>query len=214
MARAQMEAEERRKQQLQQQQSVPPVTDAPWYYADPQGNIQGPFGGDEMRQWLEAGYFKGDLPISQNTKGPFLALNSYFSGDPSNAFKPADNGAAKAREAAEAKARAEAEQIAAREQAENEAKACAQAEAEKNNQQSTQLKMMLGLGGGGSSSDGIAGPPQQEPVIASEPTPSQPTKKQGKKPAQKQKQSEPEPAAPPAPGKFIYCMFSKYGVVY
>lgn len=110
MARAQMEAEERRKQQLQQQQSAPPVvTDAPWYYADPQGNIQGPFGGDEMRQWLEAGYFKGDLPISQNTNGPFLALNSYFSGDPSNAFKPADNGAAKAREAAEAKARAEAE---------------------------------------------------------------------------------------------------------
>merc|ERR1719296_548247 len=30
------------------------VTNAPWFYADPQGNIQGPFGGEEMRQWLDA----------------------------------------------------------------------------------------------------------------------------------------------------------------
>lgn len=31
-----------------------------------------------MRQWLEAGYFKGDLPISQNPHGPFLPLSTLF----------------------------------------------------------------------------------------------------------------------------------------
>eukprot|EP00571_Detonula_confervacea_P010765 CAMPEP_0172297246 /NCGR_PEP_ID=MMETSP1058-20130122/343_1 /TAXON_ID=83371 /ORGANISM="Detonula confervacea, Strain CCMP 353" /LENGTH=954 /DNA_ID=CAMNT_0013006375 /DNA_START=61 /DNA_END=2922 /DNA_ORIENTATION=- len=119
MARAQ--AEEQRKKQQQAQQQVPPVTDAPWFYADPQGNIQGPFGGDEMRQWLEAGYFKGDLPISQNNAGPFRTLSSYFS-NAGKAFQPTpvntpsleDNSAevkarAEAEAAAEANARAEAE---------------------------------------------------------------------------------------------------------
>lgn len=41
-------------------------------------NTKGPFRGDEMRQWLEAGYFKGDLPISQNPQGPFLPLSTLF----------------------------------------------------------------------------------------------------------------------------------------
>jgi len=63
-------------QQLQQRPKV--SSKAPWYYADPQGNIQGPFGGDEMRQWLDGGYFKDDLPISQNFQGPFRALSLYF----------------------------------------------------------------------------------------------------------------------------------------
>ncbi|EJK52449.1 hypothetical protein THAOC_28271, partial [Thalassiosira oceanica] len=70
-----------RAEQAQQQQSInclPPVTDAPWYYADPQGDIQGPYRGGEMRQWLEAGYFKGDQPISQSPGGPFRALSGYF----------------------------------------------------------------------------------------------------------------------------------------
>jgi hypothetical protein len=31
-----------------------------------------------MRQWLEAGYFKGDLPISQSPTGPFHALSVWF----------------------------------------------------------------------------------------------------------------------------------------
>ena len=31
-----------------------------------------------MRQWLEAGYFKGDLPISQVTSGPFHQLCIWF----------------------------------------------------------------------------------------------------------------------------------------
>lgn len=79
------EQEQKRLQQRQMQMSAPsppamPPIDAnmPWYYSDPSRNIQGPFRAEEMRQWLEAGYFKGDLPISQNTTGPFAPLSNYF----------------------------------------------------------------------------------------------------------------------------------------
>jgi hypothetical protein len=39
-----------------------------------------------MRQWLEAGYFKGDLPISQQPGGPFHPLSALFQ-DLSIAFR-------------------------------------------------------------------------------------------------------------------------------
>jgi len=74
---------------------------APWYYSDPQQNIQGPFSGEEMRQWLEAGYFKSDLPICQDQTGPFRPLLSWFP-DPSVAFVQTET--EKAREEAEKKA--------------------------------------------------------------------------------------------------------------
>jgi len=92
------------------------ITNDPWFYADPQGNVQGPFGGEEMRQWLEAGYFKGDLPISQNPEGSFVPLSSLFR-DLTIAFKPAGPSeeeqarivaAAEAEAAAEAKTKADA----------------------------------------------------------------------------------------------------------
>uniref|UniRef100_A0A6S8CDN4 GYF domain-containing protein n=1 Tax=Aureoumbra lagunensis TaxID=44058 RepID=A0A6S8CDN4_9STRA len=52
----------------------------PWYYRDPQGNIQGPFEPMQMRQWFDAGYFDDDLPVRQQTPdGPFLALGIVFS---------------------------------------------------------------------------------------------------------------------------------------
>lgn len=38
-----------------------------------------------MRQWLEAGYFKGDLPVSQQAGGPFLPLQAIYP-DISKAF--------------------------------------------------------------------------------------------------------------------------------
>jgi hypothetical protein len=169
------------------------VTDAPWFYADPQGNIQGPFGGNEMRQWLEAGYFKGDLPICQSRGGPFRALNSFFS-DASKAFYPTIPSVGEDVIAAEAKALAEAEALAARAEveaksraeaiaaaekasraakaemeakahAEAEAKARAEAEAANKSDQSSQLKMMLGLGEGSSGVGGmIAGPPPPKSV--------------------------------------------------
>jgi hypothetical protein len=46
-----------------------------------------------MRQWLEAGYFKGDLPISQVSNGPFHPLSVWFP-DLNFAFRPrpSDNG--------------------------------------------------------------------------------------------------------------------------
>lgn len=84
------------------------ITNDPWFYADPQGNVQGPFGGEEMRQWLEAGYFKGDLPISQNPEGSFRPLSSLFP-DLTIAFRPAaPSDEEQARIAAEADAAMEA----------------------------------------------------------------------------------------------------------
>jgi len=75
--------EELNRQQMMQQrmaQNPPPalIPNAPWFYTDPNGQVQGPFGGNEMRQWLEAGYFKGDLPISQNPNASFRALGHIF----------------------------------------------------------------------------------------------------------------------------------------
>eukprot|EP00804_Cyclotella_cryptica_P025786 CCRYP_002675-RA/>CCRYP_002675-RA protein AED:0.32 eAED:0.32 QI:143/1/1/1/0.75/0.6/5/24/472 len=58
--------------EVQKQRTV--VTDAAWFYIDPQGNVQGPFDGDIMRQWLAAGYFNGDLNISQSKSGPFFSI--------------------------------------------------------------------------------------------------------------------------------------------
>lgn len=134
---------------------------------------KGPFGGEEMRQWLEAGYFKGNLPISQDPSGQFRPLASLFP-DLSVAFKPTgpskeelaalaeaeDAKRRAAEEAAAAKARAERERIekerAMRAKAEERA-----AEALKQQQdqephskqnQSAQLKKLLGLGGIASSS--------------------------------------------------------------
>ena len=182
-----------------------------------------------MRQWLAAGYFKGDLPISQNQNGGFRPLSSLFS-DVSNAFKPSgpsEDEAAKiaaemeARAAAEAAARAEEE---AREKAEREAmvaRAAAEAEAERlaemqNNQnQSAQLKMLLGLGSGGSSQ--VAGVEQvqntpdesdetEKPSIPKvseeieEPAPqSRPAKSKAKKNPAPKVEPKPEPEPAPAP---------------
>jgi hypothetical protein len=123
--RQQRQLEAQRLQQQQQQQQLASqavIPDAPWYYSDPQKNIQGPFRGEEMRQWLEAGYFKGDLPISQNPTGPFRLLSHVFS-DTALAFVTVDNSAAQ--EATAAAARAQAEELARRAAAER-----AQAEAE------------------------------------------------------------------------------------
>eukprot|EP00557_Chaetoceros_sp_GSL56_P004917 CAMPEP_0176492920 /NCGR_PEP_ID=MMETSP0200_2-20121128/9277_1 /TAXON_ID=947934 /ORGANISM="Chaetoceros sp., Strain GSL56" /LENGTH=1074 /DNA_ID=CAMNT_0017890557 /DNA_START=216 /DNA_END=3440 /DNA_ORIENTATION=- len=158
------EAEARAKAEAPARVSEPVIImDAPWFYADPQGNIQGPFKAIEMRQWLEAGYFKGDLPISQNRNGGFRALSSLFP-DLSVAFKP--TGPSKeerariaeieaARAASEARARAEVE---AREAADRMARANAAREAEaakvkesaNTTNQSAKLKMLLGLGHGNS----------------------------------------------------------------
>lgn len=205
LARARALEQERQKQQT----AINP--NAPWFYADPQGNIQGPFAGDEMKQWLEAGYFKGDLPISQNNGGPFRPLASYFS-DPKTAFQAQqstdDKAALEARAKAEAGAAAKvqaAKEAESRRRAEEAAKLQAEenrraAEAEQQTDQSAQLKMMLGLGGG---STGIAGPPQPEPAAVEQPTKKQQKKKAQQKQVKQQMVEEeaqaPEPASPPAP---------------
>ena len=132
LAQRQQEEERRRRDELELQQqrqaaaanAMPPISaDDPWYYSDPQGNIQGPFKAHEMRQWLEAGYFKGDLPISQQQTGPFRPLQMLFP-DLERAFMaPGKSAEEIAREQAEENARLEAEQrarIEAQEAAERE----------------------------------------------------------------------------------------------
>lgn len=77
--RMQQEQKQQQEQQRQREELTRTIRpDAPWFYSDPHGNIQGPFRPEEMRQWLEAGYFKGDLPVSQNPKGPFKPLSNIF----------------------------------------------------------------------------------------------------------------------------------------
>jgi len=78
LRRRRMEEEAKARLQAQNQLTASIKKDAPWFYSDPQNNIQGPFRGEEMRQWLEAGYFKGDLPISQVPSGPFHQLSNWF----------------------------------------------------------------------------------------------------------------------------------------
>lgn len=82
-----MQQEEMRRRQIEEEESAARERarrmasvrhNEPWFYSDPQQNIQGPFRGEEMRQWLEAGYFKGDLPISQQSSGPFVPLSTVF----------------------------------------------------------------------------------------------------------------------------------------
>ena len=83
-----------------------------------------------MRQWLEAGYFKGDLPISQDPEGQFRPLSSLFP-DVAVAFKPNTPSeaelAAMAKVEEEAKLKADAE-VAASAAAEAEAKEAAERE--------------------------------------------------------------------------------------
>lgn len=82
-----------------------------------------------MRQWLEAGYFKGDLPISQVASGPFHQLSTWFP-DLKFAFTPQpangkDHNQARAEE--QAKARAAEEERLRNEAAEQERRAAEEA---------------------------------------------------------------------------------------
>lgn len=79
-AREQAQAQAIALQQQQQQQQQPtPTANLPWFYLDPQGNVQGPFQGQEMRQWLEAGYFRQELPIRRGSAvGDFVELQRLF----------------------------------------------------------------------------------------------------------------------------------------
>jgi len=137
MRRRHLEEEAKVRLQTQNQLAASIKKDAPWFYSDPQNNIQGPFRGEEMRQWLEAGYFKGDLPISQLPSGPFHQLSNWFP-DLSAAFtvKAAEGQddtnivavKEQQRKDAEDAANAEKQRLAKEEEAQKDAKALALAE--------------------------------------------------------------------------------------
>ena len=179
-----------------------------------------------MRQWLEAGYFKGDLPISQQPSGPFHPLSAIFP-DLSVAFRVEDNSAAQeeaeraekaaaeeerarklaaeeeerrvAAELAEAKAR----EVAERRKAQEEAAAQAQASASNGgNQSSTQLKMMLGLpsqqAGAGAKEGARAQEQNPQPKQKAVEKKSKANKKTAQKPAVDVAESVPEQPEQPA----------------
>eukprot|EP00731_Ephydatia_muelleri_P015458 Em0008g1178a len=59
-------------------QSQPPSLQSPdladfskWYYTDPQGEIQGPFATEDMKEWYDAGYFTMDLRV-RRACDPFM----------------------------------------------------------------------------------------------------------------------------------------------
>lgn len=57
-----------------------------WYYQDPQGNAQGPFSSDQMRGWLERGFFDSTLMVTRHAPhNMYMPLKKYFR-DPSKAF--------------------------------------------------------------------------------------------------------------------------------
>lgn len=58
-----------------------PSSDEPqWFYQDNHKVQQGPFAPSDMRQWLDANYFKPDLPIrhASSPEGAFVALQDAF----------------------------------------------------------------------------------------------------------------------------------------
>ena len=67
--------------QVQATSAPPPllrVEPSEWQYTDPQGQVQGPFEQENMRQWHEAGYFNADLPIKMRHWQRFHPFQDVF----------------------------------------------------------------------------------------------------------------------------------------
>lgn len=62
-----------------------------WYFKDMNGQTQGPFSLQEMREWHVAGYLKEDLLIAQDPMRGFNALRDWYP-NPAMAFTPGANG--------------------------------------------------------------------------------------------------------------------------
>lgn len=59
-----------------------PTTHKRWSYIDPKGRIQGSFSDIEMREWVQAGYFKLTLQVALTTEPSrpteFYPLDRFF----------------------------------------------------------------------------------------------------------------------------------------
>jgi hypothetical protein len=51
-----------------------------WFYRDPQGDTQGPFSRDQMKEWWENGFFTLSLPVRGSTDTEYFTLRTWFSG--------------------------------------------------------------------------------------------------------------------------------------
>lgn len=179
-----------------------------------------------MRQWLEAGYFKGDLPISQQPSGPFVPLQALFT-DLSVAFRAvetnAENDDAEARAAAEDEKRRmqqaeerraaesaamadanKAREAAGRERAERELKAVREAEAMSRNSangadEGNQSSTQLKMMLGLSETAGDARSNETHEEQAPEKKKSNSTKKGGNKKAQQRPADETAATEAPVP---------------
>lgn len=45
-----------------------------WFYLDPQNQVQGPFGVDQMAAWFSAGYFTFNLMVKKGSEDKFVPL--------------------------------------------------------------------------------------------------------------------------------------------
>lgn len=49
-----------------------------WWYLDPQQEVQGPFGEEEMKEWFNEGFFGVDLPVRCHPDTLFVPLGDWF----------------------------------------------------------------------------------------------------------------------------------------
>jgi hypothetical protein len=56
------------------EQPIQPPRVSNWYYMDVQGEVQGPFKGEDMQEWYVNGYFTLDLPVKREEETSFEPL--------------------------------------------------------------------------------------------------------------------------------------------
>ena len=74
--------------QQQQMSSNDSSSSTKWFYRDPQGEVQGPFGSQEMLEWFNAGYFTRDLFVRRSCDDRFSQLGSLLKEWNRNPFTP------------------------------------------------------------------------------------------------------------------------------
>ena len=104
--------------------TLAPAEEEPFFYMDPSGAVQGPFRGDQMRQWHKQHYFDAvpDLPVRKGA-GPFQPLSQLPNGFENAPADPDHHRQQQQKQQAEAAARA----AAAAKEAEAEARRVAEA---------------------------------------------------------------------------------------
>jgi hypothetical protein len=64
-------------------------SDVDWFYLDPQGNVQGAFSREDMREWQSSGYFAATLMLRRTVDQRFVPLGDMAKLYGRNPFEPA-----------------------------------------------------------------------------------------------------------------------------